>query len=220
PVFSAAGIDTPSALTVRLRATDSSGVTSEDPATVNVVSAALLTDPSDASKTALVVGGTLGNDNIVITPQGNTGDVSASLGGTSLGTFHPTGRIIVYGQAGNDDIQISGSISLTAEHYGGAGNDRLKGGAGNDLLFGEAGDDLIVGGSGRDLLVGGLGADRIDGNADDDIIISGTTAFDADRAALNLIMAEWTSSRDYATRTANIQGTGTGTRANGSTFLQ
>jgi Ca2+-binding RTX toxin-like protein len=88
------------------------------------------------------------------------------------------------------------------------------------LLFGEEGDDLLVGGSGRDLLIGGSGADRIVGNADDDILIAGVTAFDADGAALCAIMAEWTSSRDYVTRVANLTGAGTGERLNGGFFLQ
>ena len=32
--------------------------------------------------------------------------------GTDLGTFQPTGRILVNGLAGDDDIQVSGSISV------------------------------------------------------------------------------------------------------------
>jgi Ca2+-binding RTX toxin-like protein len=81
----------------------------------------------------------------------------------------------------------------------------------------------LVGGGGRDLLIGGLGADRIVGNADDDILIAGTTAFDLDHTALCAIMAEWTSTRSYAVRTANITGNGTGSsfdvRQNGNYFL-
>jgi hypothetical protein len=61
------------------------------------------------------------------------------------------------------------------------------------------------------------------GNADDDILIAGTTAFDVDHEALCAIMDEWTSSRDYATRTANIRGTGSGasfeSRLNANYFL-
>jgi hypothetical protein len=33
-------------------------------------------------------------------------------------------------------------------------------------------------------------------------------------------MAEWTSSRCYATRVANLQGDGNGPRANGTSFLK
>src|SRR4051794_4087646 len=102
-----------------------------------------------------MVGGTQGNDTIVFTPGGNAGDVAVSLNGKSLGTFHPTSRLVAYGYGGDDDIQVAGSISLPAWLYGGDGNDRLKGGSGNNVLLGGAGDDLLVGGSSRDLLIGG-----------------------------------------------------------------
>src|SRR5262249_5018182 len=121
--------------------------------------------------------------------------------------------------AGDDDLQVAGSITLPAWLYGEGGSDRLKGGAGHDLLFGGAGDDLLVGGAGRDLLIGGVGADRIVGNADDDIIIARSTAFDLDATALTAIMAEWTSGRSYAERTANLRGVGT-TGVNGTYVLE
>ena len=54
---------------------------------------------------------------------------------------------------------------------------------------------------------------------DDDLLIAGTTAFDGDLAALDAIMAEWTSARSYAERVANLSGTGNGPRANGDVFL-
>ncbi|HMC67265.1 MAG TPA: calcium-binding protein, partial [Gemmataceae bacterium] len=183
----------------------------------------LQTDPCDPTKTALVVQGTLGNDTIVFTPGGNTGDISVKLNGASLGTFHPTGRIIAYGLAGDDDIQVAGSIDLSAWLFGGDGNDRLKGGNGPNVLEGGAGDDLLVGGSGRDLMVGGGGADRIIGNGGDDILIGGYTSYDALDAALCAVMAEWTSNHDFATRVANINdqmnSPGFANRLNGNFFL-
>jgi hypothetical protein len=54
--------------------------------------------------------------------------------------------------------------------------------------------------------------------------VSGSTAFDGNEAALCAILAEWTSARDYATRVANITGTGRGAsfdgRLNGGYFLR
>ena len=82
------------------------------------------------------------------------------------------------GLAGDDNIQVAGSITRRAWLYGGNGNDRLKGSAGHDVLLGEEGDDLLVGQSGRDVLVGGLGGDRIVGNADDDVPMAGYLTFD------------------------------------------
>lgn len=91
-------------------------------------------------------------------------------------------------------------------------------GRGTLTLHGRSGDDLIVGGDGRDLLIGGMGADRLVGNADEDILIA--SAYGGDEAALSAIMAEWTSTRDYATRTANLEGCGSDTRLNGDVFLK
>lgn len=142
------------------------------------------------------------------------------LNGVTLGVFTPTGRLIAYGLEGNDNIQVSGSIALSAWLYGGPGNDRLKGGAGHDVLFGGEGDDLLVGGSGRDLLVGGNGADRIVGNADDDIMLAGHLHFADMDAAISAIMSEWASERDYQTRVANLSGAGAGERLNGDFFLK
>ena len=83
----------------------------------------------------------------------------------------------------------------------------------------------MVGGSGRDLLIGGLNADRIVGNPDDDILIAGYTAYDANDEALCKIMKEWTfQDREFGLRVANLDGTGTGAdfdnRHNGDYFLK
>lgn len=152
----------------------------------------------------LYVGGTIHADDIRVNSIGNTGQVDVVINGSSAGTISPTGRIVVFGQAGDDDIQIAGSITNSAWLYGGDGNDRLKGGGGHDVLFGEAGDDLLVGGSGRDLLVGGQGSDRIVGNADDDILIAGWLNFANQDQSLLFIMNEWTSDNDYHTRIENL----------------
>lgn len=93
-------------------------------------------------------------------------------------------------------------------------------GSGPNVLLGGSGDDKLNGGSKRDLLIGGTGADSLTGNGDDDILIAGTTAYDAWEAALCGLIGEWTSTRDYATRLANLNGTGTGQRANGNFFLK
>jgi Ca2+-binding RTX toxin-like protein len=114
-------------------------------------------------------------------------------------------RLAVFGQAGDDDIQVSGSITLPAWIFGDAGDDKLKGGAGDDVILGGTGNDLLNGGSGRDLLIGGEGADRIVGNADDDILIAGYTVYDRNQAALNQVMTEWVrEDRNTAQRVATL----------------
>jgi Ca2+-binding RTX toxin-like protein len=135
------------------------------------------------------------------------------------GRFAPSGRIVAYGLAGNDTLQVAGGITLPDYLFGGDGNDLLQGGGGPSVLAGGAGDDQLLGGSGRDVLIGGLGSDQLVGNSGGDLLIAGTTAFDSDLAALNAILAEWTSARSYADRVANLSGTGSGPRANGDVFL-
>ena len=131
-----------------------------------------------------------------------------------------TKPMTIDGGAGNDVLTGGGGANTI---FGGAGNDLLYGADGADILFGGDGDDVLFGGQGRDFLIGGDGADTLLGNADDDILVAGVTAFDAHAAALAGIMAEWTSARTYAQRTANLSGTGAGaaftSRLNGQYFL-
>jgi Ca2+-binding RTX toxin-like protein len=131
-----------------------------------------------------------------------------------------TKPMAIDGGAGNDVLTGGGGANKIT---GGVGNDLLYGADGADVILGGDGNDLLFGGAGRDLLIGGDGADTILGNSDEDILVAGMTDFDADAAALAGIMAEWTSSRSYAQRTANIGGTGTGSsfaaRLNATHFL-
>jgi Ca2+-binding RTX toxin-like protein len=103
---------------------------------------------------------------------------------------------------------------------GGPGDDKLQGGDGNDILVGGEGNDKLDSGQGNDLLIGGRGADRLDGGGGDDLLIAGFTAFDANHAALEAILAEWTSPRGYEMRVDNLRGQGSGPRLNGDYFLR
>ncbi len=194
--------------TVTLTVTDADGDSASQSAMVHVQlagTAVLVPDPCDPTKTALIVQGTPDDDIIVFVPQCDTGDVTVILNWQSLGTFHPTGRIIAFGQAG-DDILFAAGIDQPVWLFGGDGNDLLVGGSGPNVLVGGAGNDFLLGGRGRDLLIGGGGADRLIGQGGDDILIAGTTSFDAQDAALCAIMREWTSDHDFATRVANLSG--------------
>jgi autotransporter-associated beta strand protein len=199
-VFTASGV-----YTVTVTVTDNDGGATTVSTQVTIVAAQLQPDSADPTKTALVVGGTTGSDLILLTRH--QGNVRVSINGSSQGLFAPTGRIIVYGQAGNDAILLAGSIPQDAWIYGGAGNDLLMGGAGNNVLLGEEGDDALFGTSGRNLMIGGVGSDLLFGRPGDDILIGGATAFDANEAALLAIMAEWTSAADYQTRVDHLRGT-------------
>jgi Ca2+-binding RTX toxin-like protein len=194
--------------TVTVTVTDNDGGVTTVSTQVTIVAAQLQTDSLDPTKTALVVGGTTGEDLIHLTKDQDS--ITVTIDGSSEGSFAPTGRIIIYGQAGDDTILLSGAVSQDAWIYGGAGNDVLRGGAGNNVLLGEDGDDVLFGTLGRNLMIGGLGSDLFFGRAGEDILVGGTTAHDANEAALSAIMAEWTSSADYQTRIDHLRGTTTG----------
>jgi PKD repeat protein len=205
-------------LTVTVR--DDDGGLSAKTATIQIRAIALQQDRCDPLLSALVVGGTTSADTIVFSPSGNGGAIKVTMNGVSLGVFSPTGQIIAFGQAGDDDIQVAGGISLPAWLYGDNGDDRLKGGDGHDILQGGEGADLLIGGGGRDLLIGGSGADRIVGNAEDDILIAGNINFADQTAALCAIMDEWTSARSFAQRVDNLVHGTSSNRANGNVLLQ
>lgn len=148
--------------------------------------------------------------------------------------FGDVDRILVFGMSSNDTITIDDDIEVNAEIWGGQGDDQIKGGSGHDAIFGEQGNDTLYGGDGRDLIVGGTGADRIHGDDSDDILIAGFTAFDTEyrsipgsnvlsfqdqRRAVESILAEWTSSRSFTSRLANLHGGTSSSRANGSVYL-
>jgi len=143
-------------------------------------------DPVDPTKTALVVGGTTGDDTILFGHIGGPDEVQVAIHSVILGSYKPTGHLICYGQAGNDVIVVTPRTTLPA------------------WVFGDDGNDQITGGGGRNLLVGGAGADRLTGGPDSDLLITGTTPYETDIAALAPIMAEWESADSYAQRTAAV----------------
>jgi ELWxxDGT repeat protein len=165
-----------------VRVTDTGGLFAERTVT--------LTTLGVVSGTLMYVG-TASRD-VVNFSTGAGGTVGVSVNGLSVGTFSGVTKIVSYGLGGDDDLKADGNLAVPVRFYGGAGDDRLKGGTGADALIGGSGDDLLIGGHGRDLLVGGAGADRLIGNADDDILIAGATVYDADGAALDAILGEWT----------------------------
>jgi hypothetical protein len=174
-------------------------------------------NPQDPTLRDVVVTGNDGNDHIHFTSGGQ--EIKVQVGGFPNGRFNATGRLVAYGVAGNNIIQVDRGITLPAWLSAGPGSDLLQGGGGNDVLVGGGGNDTLIAGKGRDLLIGGSGAAQLVGNSGDDILIAGTTAYDANETALSAIMAEWTSDRSYADRVANLSGAGSGTRNNGRYFL-
>src|SRR5262249_5048889 len=159
--------------------------------------------------TTLVIGGTESSDTINIHP-GSGSSIQVTLNGSSIGPFSPVRRIIAYGQAGDDNIQVAGAIRQQVWLYGDAGNDRLNAGNGGSLLSGGDGNDELLGGSGRDVMIGGEGADQLIGNSNDDILVAGYTTKD-DRAIADheafwcAVLREWNSCNSFATRVRNLK---------------
>jgi hypothetical protein len=120
---------------------------------------------------------------------------------------------------GSDAHTIDGTgFSGLETLLGSSGNDTLLAGKGNDVLVGGAGSDRLVGGAGKDLLISGGGADTLTAGTGADLMIGGSTVYDSKVAALNAIMAEWTSGDSYAVKIKRLMGTEKKGR-NGSTML-
>jgi hypothetical protein len=175
---------------VVMTVTDKDGGSTVVNSTVTVKSFAMQADPMDGTKTALIVGGTDGDDSIVFS-QNSNGRIKATLNGVLLGTFAPTGHIIAYGGGGSNVISVDSAITTSAILYGGSGKDVLVGGSGDDVLIGRRGNDALFGGAGRDILIGGVGADAMNGGTGEDILMGGSTAGSESFNFLAAITAEW-----------------------------
>lgn len=115
-----------------------------------------------------------------------------------------------------DDVLLGGPGD--DELFGSAGDNRIDGGAGNDIISAGGGSDQIRGDTGRNILVGGTGRDSIL-SLGFDLIVTGSTIYDADVDAMREIRAEWTSSRSLPRRISNLTDGASEGRANGDTFL-
>jgi Ca2+-binding RTX toxin-like protein len=197
-VFTQAG-----SYTVTVTATDKDGGATTATWSINVNALALEPDPNNPTLTDLVVGGTTGPDTMLFQCGATAGSVQVVLNSAALGTFKPTGRIIAFGQAGDDLISVSSAIRLTAELHGGAGNDLLLGGGGDNILVGGAGDDILIGSGNHNVLIGGVGSDLLIGMGDD-LLIAAATAYDDNSLALGAILAEWEQPLTLANRVAAL----------------
>ena len=188
---------------VSLTITDKDGLSTTVTQSVKIGSVLVEPDPVYGGN-MLVVGGTTAADTIDIKST-KTG-VSVNLNGVKTDVTSPFGRIVVYGQAGSDTIQVDKKVTNNAFLYAGPGGSYLQGGGGNNVLVGGTGNDILVGGAGRNVLIGGGGADMLFAGSADDLLLSGSTTYAGNDAALAAIFNEWTRTTDsYATRIHAIQ---------------
>jgi len=150
----------------------------------------------------LVVGGTLANDTISFNRL-VTG-ILVSVNGANLGTFNvpSTGRLIAYGQAGDDILQGTSTTTLVTELYGDTGNDRLVGGAGPSQLVGGDGNDNLTAGAGRSVMVGAKGVDTLSGAAADDLLVGDDYVGSQD--SLRSVLTRWAGAGVAVDRAAAI----------------
>ena len=196
---------------VTVKATDKDGGT-------GVAATSITISAAELQGNSLFVGGTTGNDTILIKPADANGDLNVNINGLDAGTYRPTSQLIVYAQAGDDTVRLEGLkehgeavlVGVQALLFGGDGNDVLdaRGSSANNALVGGAGNDILSGGRGRGLLIGGDGADKLTAGKGGDILIGGTTVYDSNVAALTAVLAEWgRTDLSYQDRIAHLMGT-------------
>jgi len=150
----------------------------------------------------------------------NSGLSSYVTGGTGVDTFiggYAPDTFLTYGGndylRGGDEIDFAGSAKgdiLIAGAgndlvIGGSGNDKLYGGDDHDILLGQGDNDQLSGDAGNDILIGGTGKDSLSGGNGSDLLIGAATSYDSNRTALFALRDEWSSSKSYATRVANVK---------------
>jgi 6-phosphogluconolactonase (cycloisomerase 2 family)/Ca2+-binding RTX toxin-like protein len=171
---------------------------------------------TDVEATALIggvlyVGGTNGDDNIVVNPGGGPADTVHVVLNCSVYDFKGVTKVVVFALGGDDNVVIAGGLTIPAEVYGGDGNDTLKAGGGPTILDGGAGNDTLVGGRGPDVLIGGTGADVLQAGPGGDVLLAGDfmtgSTFGARQAALDRVLSEWASTDSYAVRVSALQAT-------------
>jgi hypothetical protein len=123
---------------------DGFGVSNRSGVPLTVEPAQLQPDPARGGRTVLFVGGTTGDDNIILRPAA-AGAVQVFLNGASVGTFAPAaGLVKVFGQAGDDRVTVQRGVTARVVFYGGDGDDTLWSMFYGDVIFGGAGDDRAL----------------------------------------------------------------------------
>jgi Ca2+-binding RTX toxin-like protein len=182
---------------------------------LTVANVAFEPDPSNPSQTALFIGGSAGNDHIQIQGKDKSSSVNVKIDGPSLKldqlVSNAVSQIVVYGGPGDDHIEVDNKVLLAAILFGGSGDDHLQAGGGPTTEVGGAGEDHLEGGTANSILIGGADSDHLESKAGDGLLIGGTTNFDANIAALDALLAEFSrADESFAQRVANLQNSPAG----------
>jgi hypothetical protein len=151
---------------------------------------------------------------------GASGSLAGSINGGGGGDWLdysalPATILVTVNLVTGSATKVAGGVSNIANVRGGQGNNTLTGNGGN-ILVGGGGSNTLVdayagsAASGRSLLIGGTGSSNLTASAAGDILIAGTTSFDANYAALQSILAEWQSADSYLLRFQRLEGLVTG----------
>jgi len=173
-------------------------------------------------------GGTLtgANDTVVATESANmtltnllltSGTMSLGLSGiktadlsAALNAGQPSAIVDASAFSGVTNMSAFGGGNAILFSGSGGHSTMAADGAGNDILIGDSPNMTLVDtGSGHNILIGaGAGGDSLSGDGKD-ILVSGRTKYDSDTsahiAALDAILAEWTSNASYANRIKAIK---------------
>jgi hypothetical protein len=97
------------------------------------------------------------------------------------------------------NITVDLALNLASLVNQGAANSvfniaNVTGSIGNNLIVGGSSSGVLIGGTGRNILISGAGGGTLDGShsTGDNILVGGTTNYDALLSALDAIFAEWT----------------------------
>ena len=166
----------------------------------------------------------------IVIQLGNSSDILISAGNINVPMIIDAGggNDLITTGSGNDVIRGGAGVDIIYSEagddviLGGIGNDDLFGGAGNDVLIGGDGTDMLFGGSGRDFLIGSQDEDLLNSGNDDDILIGGYTSYDdynaTGKAAIDAVMAIWTSTASFTSRVSSLTASGGLLQANAKVF--
>lgn len=113
----------------------------------------------------LLVSGTSADDKISLSRLGRSLVVYQE--GREVARFQrdSVAHVIVGGFDGDDRIDVQPNLDVSAEIFGGNGNDKIHGARLRNWVYGQAGDDMLCGGAESDVLRGGSGNDHLLGLA-------------------------------------------------------